>query len=139
MRACRRKALFFRKGQALGGVAVAHLLLKLAPHWACPASLCGVENEGGNSSYSLRYSEDTADRFLNKDLVHGASSLGQGLQEISLPYAHARFAVHFDWGAFDEYLKSFEGGIAVDAFFQGGSLSWSKPPVDNNFLFINLS
>ncbi|MBK8562681.1 MAG: hypothetical protein IPN76_04870 [Saprospiraceae bacterium] len=98
-----------------------------------------LKTEGGNSSYSLRYSEDTADRFLNKDLVHGASSWGKGLQEISLlPGAHARFAVHFDWGAFDEYLKSFEGGIMVDAFFKEAPIMVEATGVDNNFLFINL-
>ncbi len=95
--------------------------------------------EGGNSSYSVRYSEETADRFLKKEVIHGASSWGKGLREISLlPGAHARFAVHFDWGAFDEYLKSFEGGIMVDAFLKEAPIMVEADGVDNNFLFINL-
>jgi hypothetical protein len=92
-----------------------------------------------NITYSLRYTKETADRFLNRDLIHGSSSWAKGFGHLSLvPGAHARFAVHFDWGAFDEYLKSFEGGIMVDAFTKRMPIMVEKPGVENNLLFLNL-
>jgi hypothetical protein len=98
-----------------------------------------IKTEGGNSSYSVRYTEDTADRFLNKDIIQGASAWTKGFGHLSvLPGAHARFAVHFDWGAFDEYLKSFEGGIMVDAFARQAPIMVQMDGVQNNILFLNL-
>ncbi|MCC6724424.1 MAG: hypothetical protein IT258_07930 [Saprospiraceae bacterium] len=98
-----------------------------------------LKTEGGNATFSTRYTEDTADRFLTKELIHGASAWTKGLGELSvLPGAHARFAVHFDWGAFDEYLKSFEGGIMVDAFAKRAPILVERDGVQNNLLFVNL-
>lgn len=88
---------------------------------------------------SERYTEFTAKRFLDRDLIHGASSWTKGFGHLSLvPGAHARFSVHFDWGAFDEYLKSFEGGIMVDAFSKKVPIMVDQPNVENNLLFLNL-
>lgn len=93
----------------------------------------------GNLTYSSRYTEDTATRFLDISKIHGASNWAKGFGHLSLvPGAHARFAVHFDWGAFDEYLKSFEGGIMVDAFSKRVPIMVELPGVENNLLFLNL-
>ncbi len=98
-----------------------------------------LKTEGGSSSYSIRYTEETAERFLNKNLIQGASSWSKGFGHLSfLPGAHARFSVHFDWGAFDEYLKSFEGGIMVDAFARQATIMVEGDGVQNNLLFLNL-
>ena len=93
----------------------------------------------GNLTYSARYTEDTAARFLDINKIHGASNWAKGFGHLSLvPGAHARFSVHFDWGAFDEYLKSFEGGIMVDAFSRRAPIMVELPNVENNLLFLNL-
>lgn len=93
----------------------------------------------GNLTYSARYSDNTATRFLDITKIHGASNWTKGLSELSLlPGAHARFSVHFDWGAFDEYVKSFEGGIMVDAFARKAPIMVELDNVENNFLFLNL-
>ena len=93
----------------------------------------------GNLTYSARYTDESAARFLDITKIHGASNWAKGFGHVSLlPGAHARFSVHFDWGAFDEYLKSFEGGIMVDAFARRAPIMVELPNVENNFLFLNL-
>lgn len=100
-----------------------------------------LELRAGDGQYSVatKYSEAAADRFLDIYQIHGASSWTKGFGEISLlPGAHARFAVHFDWGAFDEYVKSLEGGIMVDAFIRKAPIMVELDNVENRLLFINL-
>lgn len=93
----------------------------------------------GRLTYPTRYTDETAARFLDLTQIHGASPWIKGFGHLSaLPGLHARFAVHFDWGAFDEYLKSFEGGIMVDAFARKAPIMVELPNVENNFLFLNL-
>ncbi|MBI1224507.1 MAG: hypothetical protein GC192_04660 [Bacteroidetes bacterium] len=93
----------------------------------------------GNLSYSARYTEESASRFLDITKIHGASAWTKGFGHASfIPGAHARFAVHFDWGAFDEYLKSFEGGVMVDVFSRKVPIMVEQPNVENNLLFLNL-
>ncbi|MEK7257888.1 MAG: hypothetical protein AAB316_24230 [Bacteroidota bacterium] len=88
---------------------------------------------------STKYSEDSADRFLDIWSIHGASGWTKGLTEISLlPGVHGKFAVHFDWGAFDEYVKAIEGGIMVDAFSKEAPLMVELDNVENKQFFINL-
>ncbi|MBI5914005.1 MAG: hypothetical protein HY842_01395 [Bacteroidetes bacterium] len=100
-----------------------------------------LELRAGDGKYSVskKYSEETADRFLDITQIHGASGWGKGLGEISLlPGVHGKFAVHFDWGAFDEYVKSFEGGIMVDAFARKAPIMVELDNVENRMVFINL-
>ena len=93
----------------------------------------------GQFSHSTRYSEETADRFLDIWQIHGASSWTKGIGEISLqPGVHGKFSVHFDWGAFDEYLKAVEGGVMVDAFARKMPIMVEKDNVQNQQFFINL-
>ncbi len=93
----------------------------------------------GRVSVSTKYSEETADRFLDIWQIHGASGWTRGLGELSiLPGAHGKFAVHFDWGAFDEYVKSLEAGIMVDAFARKAPIMVELDNVENRQLFINL-
>lgn len=94
---------------------------------------------GDNITRPIRYTPNTAADFLNIDKIHGGSAWTKGFSHLSLlPGAHARFSVHFDWGAFDEYLKSFEGGIMVDAFIRDAPIMVELDGVENNFLFLNL-
>ncbi len=88
-----------------------------------------------------KFTEDNADVFLEISRIYGSSGFSRGLGEISvLPGAHGKFAVHFDWGAFDEFVKALEAGVMVDLYFQ-------KVPImvdrgvdfpENRPIFINL-
>lgn len=93
----------------------------------------------GKFAVSTRYSEENAERFLDIWQIHGASSWTKGIGEISfLPGAHAKFAMHFDWGAFDEYVKSLEGGIMVDAFARKAPIMVEVGGAENSRVFVNL-
>ena len=51
--------------------------------------------------------------------VYGASGFFKGLGEIEpLPGGHFKAGLHFDWGAFDEFVKAIEVGVAVDVFYK---------------------
>ncbi len=91
---------------------------------------------------SESFSEENIDKFLDINSIYGASSLLKGLDQISItPGAHAKFAVHLDWGAYDEFVKSIEAGIMVDAFIRTIPImveSTQLNNTENQMLFINL-
>jgi hypothetical protein len=98
-----------------------------------------IRSGDGRNAVPTRYSEETASRFLDIWQIHGASSWTNGFDEISLtPGLNAKIAVHFDWGAFDEYLKSVEAGVMFDGFLQKTSIMVERDNVENRLLFINL-
>lgn len=83
----------------------------------------------------VRYSEATATQFLNINRIYGASSLAMGLNEISLaPGAHAKIALHLDWGAYDENVRAIEVGLAADFFFRQIDIMVTE---DNKPFFVN--
>jgi hypothetical protein len=91
---------------------------------------------------SEQYTEENASIFLDISRIYGSSGFSRGLGEISvLPGLHGKAAVHFDWGAFDEFVKAMEAGIMVDVFFQNVPLMVESPLVgnsENRSFFINL-
>ncbi len=90
---------------------------------------------------SESYSESNADKFLDINSIYGASGVLKGLDELRIvPGGHAKFAVHLDWGAFDEFVKAVEAGVMLDVFFQQMPLMVETPQteeMDNQMLFIN--
>ena len=91
---------------------------------------------------SEKFSDANANTFLDISRIYGSSGFSKGLGEISaIPGLHGKFAVHFDWGAFDEFVKAIEAGIMVDAYFQRVPIMVESDLVDlseNKSLFINL-
>lgn len=91
---------------------------------------------------SESFSEENADKFLDLNSIYGASGVTKGLGEISLvPGAHAKFAIHLDWGAFDEFVKSVEAGVMIDGFFKNMPIMAELPQLqhaENQMLFVNL-
>ena len=91
------------------------------------------------STVTAKYSEDIHDDFLDPWNIFGSSGWAIGFDEINLvPGLHGQFAVHFDWGAFDEYLKAVEAGIMFDVYFQKVPIMVEVPDVENRPFFINL-
>lgn len=91
---------------------------------------------------SEAYSETNADRFLDINSIYGASGVAKGWGELSVvPGAHAKFAVHLDWGAFDEFVKALEAGVMVDVFFRNMPIMVESPQLpntENKPIFVNL-
>lgn len=95
---------------------------------------------------SVRFSENTADDFLDKEKIDGSSGFLTGWSDVKLaPGAQAMVSAHFDWGAFDEVVKAIEAGVMVDVYFQNIPLmielerfgNLKNRPVFFNF-FINI-
>jgi len=64
-----------------------------------------------------KYSADNRDVFLDNRMIVGAAPFTKGLSETKLlPGLHGRIGVLFDWGAFDEMVKSVDVGIRLDLF-----------------------
>lgn len=90
-------------------------------------------------STAIKYSEANEAEFLNTSIMRGAAPWSKGLHELSLyPGGTARVAVHVDWGAFDEYIKAVEAGIAIDVFPKKIPIMVPVEGVENRKYFINL-
>lgn len=91
---------------------------------------------------SERYAEENADRFLNIHNIYGSSGFAKGLNEINIqPGVHAKVALHFDWGAFDEFVKAMEAGIMIDGYLNRVPILVETDATDsaqNRQLFVNL-
>ena len=89
-----------------------------------------------------KYSPANADLFLDVNDIYGAAGFREGLGELSVrPGVHGKFALHFDWGAFDEFVKALEAGVMVDVFFQDVPIMVENEAitnVENRPYFINL-
>lgn len=91
---------------------------------------------------SESFSEENAQYFLSINNIYGSSGFTKGLDEISiLPGGNAKAAIHFDWGAFDEFVKALDVGIMVDFYFKRVPIMAESPLVansENTPIFINL-
>lgn len=89
---------------------------------------------------SEKFDGTNADEFLNINRIYGASGFGKGFSEIRpVPGLHGKISVHFDWGAFDEFVRAFEAGIMVDAFFKTIPIMVDEVEfAENRPYFINL-
>lgn len=91
---------------------------------------------------SEAFSPDNADRFLDLNSIYGASGFFRGIEQISVaPGAHAKVAVHLDWGAFERFVKAAEAGVMIDFFFRDMPImieSPQTPNTENQRVFVNL-
>ena len=89
---------------------------------------------------SEKYSEENAENFLKINDIYGSSGFFKGFNELSVvPGLQGKFGVHFAWGAFDEFVKAFEAGVMVDAFFKKIPVMVDDVPyAENRPFFINL-
>ena len=98
--------------------------------------------DGSTQIVSEKFSEDNEDIFLNELNIFGSSGFSKGISELSiLPGIHAKAGVHFDWGAFDEFVKAIEAGVMIDAYFKRVPIMVQTDEiknVENRPFFINL-
>ena len=88
-----------------------------------------------------RYTVDNQDIFLDVNRVQGAAPFSKGITELAfLPGAQAKFSFHFDWGAFDEYVKAMDIGIMGDFYLKKADILVDDglEGVQNRQFFINL-
>jgi len=85
------------------------------------------------------YSQENHDKFLDRTQIGGAVGLGKGFSEISIrPGVHLQGSAHFDWGAFDQFVKAMEAGFMVDVFFGNTDIMVETESVENKPFFLNV-
>ncbi len=129
-----------RKGLAVGvSYEVGPSLGLLKPYYL--ELVRNQENGNPPTVESEKYSPENENLFLDFTRIYGSSGFSKGIGELGLiPGAQAKLALHFDWGAFDEFVKAVEAGVMVDFFLQEPALMIETPGSDiqNTPLFINL-
>lgn len=66
-----------------------------------------------------KYSEENEDYFLDENRILGSANFFKGIDEISIvPGFHAKVAMHFSLGAFDQIAKALEVGLMIDGYFR---------------------
>jgi len=86
-----------------------------------------------------KFTEENRDAFLDPNRIGGSVGLGRGLGELSIrPGFHAQASAHFDWGAFDEFVKAVEAGFMVDVFLGNTDILVEIEGVENRPFFFNV-
>jgi len=107
-----------RKGVAAGvSYEVGPSIGLLVPYYL---KLSRLEENGFQDYVSTeRYSESNKDVFLDNSKIIGPASFFHGFGHLTaMPGLHGRLGGHFSVGAFDKYVKAFEMGVMVDAYFE---------------------
>lgn len=131
-----------RRGLAIGmSYSIGPTIGLLKPYYL-DLRLFAEDGSGQAIIRSERYSEENAKYFLSVDNIFGSSGFTKGLDEITfMPGGNAKFALHFDWGAYDEFVKALDAGVMVDFYFKKVPIMVESPLVknsENTPLFINL-
>lgn len=129
-----------RKGIAVGytyelGPSIA--LLK--PYYL---DLIYVTEQGGMLTpftLSQKYTEETADRFLNINSIDTKSGFFKGIDEISVRAGiQGKLGAHLSWGAFDKAVKAFETGVMFDLFASKIPILVETEEISNKPYFVRL-
>lgn len=128
-----------RKGVAVGvSYSGGPALGLLKPYYL---ELRSADISNGLMIRSEKYTEDNAATFLDISRIHGSSGFAKGLSELSIrPGVYGKAGVHFDWGAYDEFVKAMEVGIMFDVFLQSMPIMVESPlaeNVENRPYFVN--
>ncbi len=84
---------------------------------------------------ATRYSEKVRAEFLDLNKIAGSSSILKGLTQISvIPGIQGKAALNFSFGDGDQYIKSFEAGLAMDVYLRKIPIMVETP---NTAYFIN--
>jgi len=104
-----------RKGVAVGmSYSFGPSLGLIKPYYL---ELQSSDNNGRPAFRDVKYNGSEDSDFLKYPLIFGASSALLGFNELSLAVGgQAKVGVHLDWGAYDEFLRALEVGIAAEVY-----------------------
>lgn len=82
-----------------------------------------VERQNNITIYEPRPTKydanDPDSRFMQRELIFGASGFSHGLDEIKLvPGINAKTGFNFDWANYSDYVLAVEVGLSVDVYTQ---------------------
>ncbi len=93
-------------------------------------------DESGNLTRAVKYSDETANLFLDATSIYGASGFSVGFNEITFaPGAFAKAGLNFDWATYDDWVKALEAGIGAEAYMKKIPLMITE---DNQAVFVYL-
>ena len=125
-----------RKGVAIG------INYEIGPSIGITKPYYLILNKAIDSSQTEeKYSSDNHDIFTDINKIQGAAAFGKGITELGIiPGGQFKFSFHFDWGAFDEYVKAMDVGIMGDFYFKKVPIlvDDSFPGAKNQPFFLNL-
>jgi len=83
---------------------------------------------GPFSEQTIKYSDETAESFLNENLISGAAGFTQGLGEMSLtPGLHARTGLHFDFAPRRTTKLAIELGVSAEVYTKAIEIMANQP------------
>lgn len=98
-----------------------------------------IVDNGPNDYIEIKYSEETAEQFLDYSRIHGGTPFTKGILETKIiPGIQGKLATHFAIGAFDKFVKAIEAGIMIDLYTQKIPIMVETTNVRNNPYFLNL-
>jgi len=78
-----------------------------------------IQNPNTNVRESIRYTPANESQFLDPTIILGKSGLTKGIGETKIvPGAHARAALRFDYGRYNEMLSAIEVGVNAEYYSQ---------------------
>ncbi len=85
-----------------------------------------------------KYTEENAGIFTDPTRIYGGAKFTKGVEETKIiPGGRAKIGLHFDKGAFDEFVRALEVGAMLDVYYKNVDIM--VPNVDRNqFYFLNL-
>lgn len=76
-----------------------------------------IQNPATNAREQIKYSPDNESLFLDPSVIIGKGNFGKGFNEITfVPGAHARAALRFDYGRYNEVLSAMEVGVNAEYY-----------------------
>ncbi len=86
----------------------------------------------GFQTRSIRYTDDTADDFLDKEKIIGYSGLTKGWENTSIVVGgNLMGALHLGFGAYDQFVKAIDVGVMLDFFLQPVPIMIEEARFDN--------
>lgn len=104
--------------------------------------LISQREEAGRTVFDItpeKYTAESADRFLNENLIYGGGGWTKGLNEVSFaPGITGKYGVFFDVGEYDNLIKTIEAGIMADFYLRKIPIMVETEAIGNKPYFINL-
>ncbi|MBA3647957.1 MAG: hypothetical protein H0W62_05310 [Chitinophagales bacterium] len=78
-----------------------------------------VDNTTSYRIETQKYTSETADKFLDWFSIYGGAGFAYGLGEIKvIPGLHFKSGLTFDWATYDDFVKTLEVGVSLEAYYK---------------------
>ena len=77
------------------------------------------DNSNSYEVRAIRYTAETADKFLDWFSIYGGAGFTYGFDQMKfIPGLHLKTGLNFDWAQNDQAIKALEAGIMFDAYYK---------------------